>query len=367
MSGPEDGLRRALQDLAAEFPAYDKVPAGLASRARRGRLIVALADIAVVCLVVTGMVLGIRALARPGQHWAHGAPPATHVTPMPVGGQIVFVRTPVFGGPTTAWSDVYVMNPDGTGVRRVLGNSQRAYQSPVWSPDAAKMALIADPNNAYAGDGTLAIANADGSHLHVLRTVTPVSSPAWSPDGRQIAFTEGQGNAIVVVNADGSGSRQIVPARNARISGTVGEPSWSPDGRQVAFVAGSAEVGSIYVVDVHGGDPRRLTSLSAGDSFPAWSPDGKWIAFSRDGARSGIYLMRADGTHVRRVVSCALPRCVWASGPTWSPGGKAVAFFESTNGGRSQQIFIVSLTNGRVRQLTRGPLDNVTPSWQPGW
>jgi TolB protein len=366
MSGPEERLRRALWDLAAEFPPYDTVPAGLVSRARRGRLITAMADIAVISLVVTGVVIGIRALARAGQHGAYRTPPVNQVTPRPTGHQIAFVRTPVFGGPTTAWSDVFVMNPDGTGVHRVLGNRRMAYQSPVWSPDGTRMALIANPDNAAAGEGTLAIAHGDGSHLRVLQTVTPASSPAWSPDGRQIAFTEGQGNAIVVVNADGSGWRQLVPARSARISGTVAEPSWSPDGRQVAFVSGSAEVGSIYVVDVRGGGLRRLTSRSAGDSFPAWSPGGQWIAFSRDSARGGIYLMRADGTHLRRVVSCVEPRCVWAIGPTWSPSGTAVAFVESIDGGRSQQIFVVTLATGRVRQLTWGPLDNVAPSWQPG-
>jgi TolB protein len=360
MSGPEESVRRALWDLAGEFPAYEKVPAGLVSRARRDRLIAAMAYIAVACLVVTGVVIGVRALARPGHHWAHRAPPVTQVTPGPSGGQIAFVSTPVFGGPNTAWSDVYVMNPDGTGVHRVLGNSQAAYQSPVWSPDGTRMALIANPNNAYAGEGELALANADGSHLHSLG-VPEASSPSWSPDGRQIVFTAGQGNAIVVVNADGSRWRQIVPARHARISGTVGGPSWSPDGRQLAFVSGSAEVGSIYVVDVHGGGLRRLTNRSAEDSFPAWSPDGRWIAFSSLGGQSGIYLMRADGTHVRRACACA-----WAIEPTWSPDGTKIAFVRSIDGGRSQQIFVVTLSTGRVRQLTWGPLDSVAPSWQPG-
>jgi TolB protein len=362
MSGSEESVRRALRELAGEFPPYDTVPAGLVSRARRGRLIAATADIAVVCLVVTGVVLGVRALPRTGQHPSHRAPPVTHVIPAPTGDQIAFVRMPVSNGPNTTWSDVYVMNRDGTGVHRVLGTSQTAYQSPVWSPDGTKMALIANPVVAYAGQGELSLANADGSHLIRPLVQPPASAPSWSPDGRQIAFTEGQGDAIAVVNADGTGLRQIVPARNARIGGTVGEPSWSPDGRLVAFVSGWEEVGSIYVVDVHDGGLRRL-NRSATDETPAWSPDGKSIAFSRNG---GIYLMRPDGTHVRQVVSCVLPRCVWAGAPTWSPGGKAIAFVESIDGGRSQQIFVVTLPTGRVRQLTWGPLDNVAPSWQPG-
>ncbi len=55
-------------------------------------------------------------------------------------------------------------------------------------------------------------------------------------------------------------------------------------------------------MDVDGKNQRRLTRNPASDAFPAWSPDGKRIAFLSD--RSGpteVYVMRADGTHVRRL------------------------------------------------------------------
>jgi Tol biopolymer transport system component len=364
MSGSDERLRAALRDLAAEFPPYDHVPVELVPRARRGRRITVMADAAIVGLVVVGIVIGVRELVRPGHRAVHHAPPVAHVIPGPTGDQIAFMRTPTLDSLNPTWSDIYVMNADGTGMHRVLGtsqSSQTAYASPAWSPDGTKLALIADPVYAYAGEGELALANADGSHVDRPLIEPPASAPSWSPDGRQIAFTNGQGDAIDIVNADGTGLRQLVPARNARVRTTVGEPSWSPDGRQIAFVGGWAEVGSIYVVDVRGGGLRRLTNGSAMDDTPAWSPDGRWIAFS---SRGDIYLMRGNGMHVRRVVSCVQPRCEWANAPTWSPDGEAIAFQESIDGGRSQQIFVVTLSTGRVRQLTRGPLDNVDPSWQ---
>src|SRR5262249_40018851 len=239
MSGSDERLRAALRDLAAEFPPYDHVPADLIPRARRTRLITMTADAAVVGLVVVGIVIGVRELVRPGHHAAHHAPPVVHVIPGPTGDQIAFMRTPTLNSVNPPWSDIYVMNADGTGMHRVLGasqSSQTAYASPAWSPDGTKLALIANPVYAYTGEGELALSNADGSHLDRPLVEPPASAPSCSPDGRQIAFTNGQGDAIDIVNADSTGLRQLVPGRNARIRTTVGQPSWSPDGRQIAFV-----------------------------------------------------------------------------------------------------------------------------------
>jgi TolB protein len=64
----------------------------------------------------------------------------------------------------------------------------------------------------------------------------------------------------------------------------------------------------------------RLTHSPGNDAHPAWSPDGKWIAFSSgrgrfkdEMARGGggqptpdVFVMRADGTDVRRLTDDAV-------------------------------------------------------------
>jgi len=73
-----------------------------------------------------------------------------------------------------------------------------------------------------------------------------------------------------------------------RIQGpSTGSPRWSPDGREITFDSRLAGQADIYVINVEGGQPRRLTSDPALDVAPCWSRDGQWIYFSsmRSGAR----------------------------------------------------------------------------------
>jgi len=145
------------------------------------------------------------------------------------------------------------------------------------------------------------------------------STPAWSPDGKRIAFVRGKGrnSDIYVMNADGTHRRKITKSLSEDAF-----PSWSPDGKTIAFTHLTPEhtdIGAyeIYAIGVNGTGQRRLTHARMGidgknqrrlthnpasDAFEAWSPDGNRIAFLSDrSGRTEVYVMRADGTDVRRL------------------------------------------------------------------
>src|SRR5436305_1308256 len=64
---------------------------------------------------------------------------------------------------------------------------------------------------AYAGDGGLYVAAADGSAAHRIWAAPgggAIHDPHWSPDGSHIAFAGPDGN-IWTVNGDGSGARAL--------------------------------------------------------------------------------------------------------------------------------------------------------------
>jgi Tol biopolymer transport system component len=125
----------------------------------------------------------------------------------------------------------------------------------------------------------------------------------YSPDGRNIAFAslrEGE-MRVWVCSKDGSNPRKMTLFEDGR-GYAAGSPNWSPDGRWIAFDAsGAGENSSIYVLDVLGGKPRRLTGpapVGPGptDSVPAWSADGRWVYYSSDrGGRHNIWKVPAAG------------------------------------------------------------------------
>jgi len=260
---------------------------------------------------------------------------------------------------TTVGGDIYVINVDGTGLRRVADGLD-----PVWSPNGQEIAYVRwqEPRGVWVVDtgsgnewrafdwpearwpswspdgGRIVFSRQHGGRteevekcfwrwcftlppephwkLAIVRTADgaltepPCSefsrAPAWSPLGDRMVYADGQG--LRVQSEDGELSYAITddPRDTA--------PVWSPDGSQVAFVRRQHDHWEIYVVDADGRNLRRLTDTprkpggDLGNSVaPAWSPDGGYVAFFTD--RTGewnIWVMRAGGGEQRPMFDGAL-------------------------------------------------------------
>jgi TolB protein len=270
-------------------------------------------------------------------------PPPLRPTPMPTSpptpeltGKLVFQ---VCNG-----CDIYVINADGSGLRRLTDGID-----PAWSPGGKKVAFARwrDPRGIYVIDE-------DGSNETLLFGWSQAKAPAWSPDGSRIVFTRLGGGIEEDTDVSVWGFNWTVPAHPWWKLGLVQledrsftellcydhsfSPTWSPDGKVIAYDSDyglhlTSPDGSV------GGQSydrsRDALSTDVRDTSPAWSPDGTRIAFMfNQHDHWEIYVMNADGSNRVRLTqeepfAGRPPNNV---SPAWSPDSRHIAFFTDRNG-----------------------------------
>jgi Tol biopolymer transport system component len=199
--------------------------------------------------------------------------------------------------------------------------------------------------------------------------------PAWAPNGTRIAFERDFANhaAIATIKPDGTGLKLLTP------KGFNGQPSWSPDSQRITFgtyVPGREA--SIWIMDADGRHLRRVTKnpIPAGDpcqclgqGSSVFSPDGKRIAFTwRKGARkSAVFSVKLNGTGLKQLTP-------WGRGVAdkidWSPDGTRILLTmpEFDRPGVSANVFTARADGSGVTPLTTdvgGGINNGADSWSP--
>jgi Tol biopolymer transport system component len=293
-------------------------------------------------------------------------------------GKIAFSSNRVTTNNPTGDFEIFIMNPDGTGIEQLTSNTAADYD-PAFSADGSKLAWTSQQD----GNPEIYVRFFFGGTPVMRRLTTSAgteeSAPSFSPDASKIAFDRMPANAsdsreIYVMdttdsNDDGNGDNQTALTNN-----TVEDlsPAWSPNGEKIAFVS---EVGSgeVFVMDTNPAtnDATNLTNNPAYDVEPNWSPDGHKIAFASQARdisnpnNTDIYVMNAlDGSEQKRLTKkAAIDRM-----PAFSPSGTRIAFM-SFRGGDSE-IFVMKSRpesrKNRPKNLTKNDgVSDFQPDWQP--
>jgi Tol biopolymer transport system component len=297
------------------------------------------ARVGLIVLAVTGLACDSSA------NEARRAPKATYPP-------IVFHSDP--GGA----DDLYLMQPDGEGVRRLtFGAETGAFAH--WSPDGTRIAF----EGRTSGNHIYVVEAAGGDPVQITTSPGEEFEPSWSPDGTEIAYTSVDGD-------EGSGE-DCSRGRygRSRSEHPRGSPTWSPSGDEIAFIADKAGDLDVYVMNRDGGGGTRLTNARGDDIGPVWSPDGRLIAFfsERDGD-SELFVMNADGTGERQISHNE----VVDEFATWSPDGARIAFVSFrggadpfTIGDGNAEVFVATPTGDVVLNVTRRPTWEGDPAWSP--
>lgn len=115
------------------------------------------------------------------------------------------------------------------------------------------------------------------------------------------------------------------PAVRAKL---VRWPAVSPDGQRMAF----SSLNKIWIMDLPGGKPQRLTSLAVGEFMPTWSPDGKYIAFVTWSKEGGELYRAAPGSQPEKLSR----HTAYYAEPVYTPDGSRIVYL---TGARADQLY----------------------------
>jgi Tol biopolymer transport system component len=259
----------------------------------------------------------------------------------------------------------YIINIDGTGLRRVSSGNGRTTCGYFYDNDRRIVysstqhnGLACPPLPDYSRGYVWAIYDydvytsaRDGSDLRRI-AVSPAydAEATLSPDGQTLAFTSTRDGDldIYLMNVDGTNVRRLTTAL-----GYDGGPFFSPDGTKIVYRAfhpmtarDSADYSGllrqnlvrpsrmeIWVMNADGSGQRQITDLGGANFAPFFHPDGKRIIFSSNyrNPRSrnfDLYLVSLDGTGLEAVTTDA----EFDAFPQFSPDGTKLVWASNRNG-----------------------------------
>ena len=148
-------------------------------------------------------------------------------------------------------------------------------------------------------------------------------------------------------------------------AGLSDAPAISRDGKLVAYSSDIATEGQmdLYVKQVTGGQPIRLTFDGAGNTTPDFSPDSSKIVFRSNRDGGGIYEIPAFGGQARLLAR-------GGKTPVYSPDGSQVAYWVGTTavalwvpGGGA--VWVIPVAGGPPRRMAPNLTNARRPIWSP--
>jgi TolB protein len=259
----------------------------------------------------------------------------------------------------TKRKDVYVMQHDGYGLRRV-SKPKSLNILPSWSPDGKNLVFTSYVRR----NPDLYIVPFSGRRKprRVSKRRNLNSGAAWSPDGKKVAITLAKdGNSEIYLLSPLRYNKRRgwrIKRRLTRHSGIDTSPTWSPDSKRIVWVSNRYGRPQLWIMNADGSKKKRLTRRGYYNQTPTWCPKKKspLIAFtSRKSGRFSIFIYNVRTRTYRRITG---RRHGNNEEPTWAPNCQLLAFASSRGG-----IWVSNLDGTAQTRIYKGKA--LQPSWGP--
>ena len=286
-------------------------------------------------------------------------------------------------------SDIYVMNDDGSGRRRLTTNTRSIDRDPRWSPDGKRIAFTRFMDKERTQTSSeLFVMNADGTDQKRLTHNTVADGyPSWSPDGQYLVFTSKHNRKyeVYVIELASTTTKRLTGAEGELGSGV---PDWSPDGREIAYEkfisnGGGLTHKNIYLMSASGEqqhplfpDPQEGAATVIMRFFPRWSADGKRILFYEvqwraDERKRHLVVQRIRGlkTEIKAIKQRLGDDNNWLiSGAGWMENDRAIIFSMKVKDkpNPNYDLYRYVFETRHLRRLTRDASNERNPDWIEG-
>ncbi len=319
----------------------------------------------------------------------------------PDGKRIAFTVTEYSFKEGKSNSDIYMMNADGSGIRRLTTHDQGDWH-PRWAPDG-KSLLFLSTRESGTQVWRLPV---DGGEAQKITNFSPgASGPVWSPNGKQVLFfthvfpgcgaddecnkklKEDLDNGVVQAHLaddllyrhwnfwkDGrrihtfifdipSGEHlDLTPGERDVPYYEVGGSSGfdiSPDGEEIC-ISTNADSNhwettnkDLWLVSAGGGDLENITDENeAYDAHPRYSPDGRYIAYILQKApayEADRFRLAIHDRKTREKIVLTEGFDNWVRDFEWAPDSRSIYFAADVDG--SRPIYKVDVTSKKMERI----------------